>query len=85
MSGEGDVSIVAGSDGNARCYGPAMKSSFTQPTGIAMENNSIFICDTGNNSVLLVANCHAMAIFLENIGNLYDVFSIHTNTTKSLE
>ena len=57
--------------------GPSLKSSFGQPSAMACEGKSIFVFDTGANAVTLVTPLEPLGIICQELGLLYDAFSIH--------
>ncbi|CAC5406658.1 unnamed protein product [Mytilus coruscus] len=47
-------------------------SSFTQPSGIAAEGKTLYVCDSDESSVLMVTPTKGMVKFLTAVGDLYD-------------
>ncbi|CAC5384705.1 unnamed protein product [Mytilus coruscus] len=59
-----EISVVAGSGLTGRKYGPCLASFFTQPSGIAAEDKTLYVCDSGELSVLMVTPRKGMVKFL---------------------
>ena len=69
--------VIAGNGDAKRAYGLSLKSSFGQPSAMACEEKSIFVCDTGANAVALVTPLEPLGIICQKLGHLHDAFSIH--------
>ena len=68
------VKIVTGDGGQVKKFGSTQTSSYSQPTAIAREGNSIFVLDTGHDVVTLITGFKGMVTYLQNLGILYDAF-----------
>lgn len=54
------------------------RASFSQPMGICVENkNNIFVTDAQVGAVKLITDAGSAVQFLENLGKLYEAFSVH--------
>lgn len=75
----GNVEVLAGSGKPGRSYGPAVLASFCQPAGIVSEGKTLFIIDPATTSLSMLTGMQGMCSFLDNLRELYDLFSIHTD------
>ena len=54
------------------------RSSFSQPVGIPVENNKTFqVTDAQVGAIRLITEINDVNLFLENLGKLYEAFSVH--------
>ena len=54
------------------------RASFSQPMGICVENNkTILITDAQLGTIKLITEINDVNLFLENLGKLYEAFSVH--------
>ena len=76
VSSNGTVQIIAGSGEEGNNDGT--RASFSQPMGFYVENgNNIFITDAQVGAVKLITDVGCAVKFLENLGKLYQAFSVH--------
>lgn len=76
VSSNGTIQIIAGSGEEGNNDGT--RASFSQPMGICVENEkNIFITDAQVGAVKLIADVGCVVKFLENLGKLYQSFSVH--------
>ena len=85
ISQDGTVTVLAGNGDNSRKFGPGISCSFSQLTFLCKEGMSLFVVDSGNTTLSLVSSPCGMMTYLQNLGNLYDAFVIHTKQKASLE
>ena len=70
------VRIIAGSGEEGNDDGTC--ASFSQPMGICVENGkNVFITDAHVGAVKLITDARCAVKFLENLGKLYQAFSVH--------
>ena len=54
------------------------RASFSQPMGICVENNkTILVTDAQLGAIKLITEINDVNLFLENLGKLYETFSVH--------
>ena len=76
VSSNGTVQIIPGSGEEGNNDGT--RASFSQPMGICVENGkNIFITDAQVGAVKLITDVECAVKFLENLGKLYQAFSVH--------
>ena len=71
-----EIMVIAGlgEDGNK----DGTQASFSQPMGICVENKeNVLVTDAQVGAVKLITDARAAVQFLENLGNLYEAFSVH--------
>ena len=71
------VSVVAGCGREGSTDGSASNATFSQPTGICIEQDSLFVTDSAVGSVRMITQTSAMCKFLEQINLLYRVYGVH--------
>ena len=82
VSSNGTVQIIAGSGEEGNNDGTRV--SFSQPMGICVENGkNIFITDAQVGAVKLITDVGCAVKFLENLGKLYQAFSVHQNHKRT--
>ena len=56
------------------------RSSFSKPVGVRVENNKTFqVTDAQVGAIKLITETNYVNLFLENLGKLYEAFSVHLN------
>ena len=72
----GNVQVVAGLGGEGNSDGT--RALFSQPMGICVENKrNIFVTDAQVGAIKLITDIRCAVKFLENLGKLYQAFSVH--------
>ena len=51
-------------------------------TGLATEGHTVYVCDTGSQTLRIITPTSALASYLENIQKMFQVFSVHSDKTK---
>ena len=75
-SSDGHVEIIAGTGERGNSDGS--RASFSQPTGICVENNkTILVTDTHVGAIKLITEINAVNLFLETLEKLYEAFSVN--------
>ena len=75
--GNGVPKVLIGDGHKGRSVGPARSCLLSQPTGIMISENNIYICDSATNRVLLCARTAGTVKLYEHFGKVYDAFNIH--------
>ena len=74
--------IVVGSGEQGRKYGTrdgtAHTARLTQPTGITVVGNTLYICDSAESSVLQCSGTGGLAKFHKHLGIMLNAFHVHT-------
>ena len=74
-SSDGHVEIIAGTGETGNSDGS--RASFSQPMGICVENNkTILVTDAQVGAIKLITEINDVNLFLENLGKLYEAFSV---------
>ncbi len=79
-NGDPTVKIIAGQDNVNNTLpkdGNLKTATFSQPTGLLLENNTLFICDTAVGRIRVMTNSCPLAQYLSMIGSMLEVFKIH--------
>lgn len=71
------VSVIAGCGQEGSADGSSRNATFSQPTGICLEQGTLFITDSAVGSVRMITQTSAMCKFLEQIQLLYPTFGVH--------
>ena len=75
-SSDGHVEIIAGTGDAGNSDGS--RASFSQPVDICVENNKTFqVTDAQVGAIKLITEINDVNLFLENLGKLYEAFSVH--------
>ena len=82
MTPAGDVTVISGNRQFKTARGRSSSSSHAQPTGLATEGHTIYVCDTGSQTVRIITPASPLATYLENIQKMFEVFSVHSDQTK---
>ena len=82
---DGIVSVIAGSGESCRRYGVGTRAAFRQPSAVCTEIETIFVADPAVSSVCMISSPALLVTYLQKMGELYDLFSIHTKKQYSLE
>lgn len=76
---EPDVKLYAGNGDSVQNYGLANMASFSQPSSIVAEGNSLIVCDTGVNAITLVSSMKPLYLATQQFSSLYDAFGVPSN------
>lgn len=71
------VSVIAGCGLEGSADGSSRSATFSQPTGIYIEKETLFVTDSAVGSVGMITPTSAMCKFLEQINLLYRCFGVH--------
>ena len=82
---DGIVSVIAGSGESCRRYRVGTRAAFGQPSAVCTEIETMFVADPAVSSVCMISSPAPLVTYLQKMGELYDVFSIHTKKQYSLE
>lgn len=72
-----NVSVIAGCGQEGSADGSSRNASFSQPTGICIEQETLFVTDSAVGSVRMITQTSAMCGFLKQINLLYRSFGVH--------
>ena len=82
---DGTMKVIAGCESRHQKFGTGEKSTFGQPTAICSEGRCAYLVDTANATICLLTGTTGIANYLEKIGQLYDIFSVHANYRLSVD
>ena len=82
LTPSGEVTVISGNGELKTASGKATSSSHAQPTGLATEGHTVYVCDTGSQTLRIITPTTALASYLENIQKMFQVFSVHSDKTK---
>ena len=71
------VSVIAGCGQEGSADGSSRNATFSQPTGICIGEDMLFVTDSAVGSVRMITQTLAMCKFLEQIQLLYRTFGVH--------
>jgi hypothetical protein len=77
--------VIAGTGQPTHQFGPAERGQFGQPTAITSEGQSSYIVDTCNATISLLTGTQGLMTYIQKIGNLFDIFYIHTKKEVPVE
>ena len=71
------VSVIAGCGQEGSADGSSRNATFSQPTGICIEQETLFVTDSAVGIVRMITKTSAMCKFLEQVQWLYRTFGVH--------
>ena len=71
------VSVIAGCGQEGIANGSSRNATFLQPTGVCVEQGTLFVTNSVNGSVRLITQTSAMCKFLGQIQLPYRTFGVH--------
>ena len=82
LTPNGEVTVISGNGELKTASGKSLSSSHAQPTCLATEGHTVYVCDTGSQTLRIITPTSALASYLENIQKMFQVFSVHSDKTK---
>ena len=82
LTPNGEVTVISGNGELKTASGKSRSSSHAQPTCLATEGHTVYVCDTGSQALRIITPTSALASYLENIQKMFQVFSVHSDKTK---
>ena len=82
LTPNGEVTVISGNGELKTASGKSLSSSHAQPTCLATEGHTVYVCDTGSQTLRILTPTSALASYLENIQKMFQVFSVHSDKTK---
>ena len=82
LTPNGKVTAISGNGELNTASGKSPSSSHAKPTGLATEGHTVYVCDTGSQTLRIITPTSALASYLENVQKMFQVFSVHSDKTK---
>ena len=82
LTPNGEVTVISGNGELKTASGKSPSSSHAQPTGLATKGHTVYVCDTGSQTLRIITPTSALASYLKNIQKMFQVFSVHSDKTK---
>lgn len=73
LTSNGEVTIISGTGELKTASGKSPSSSHTEPTGLVHEGHTVYICDTGSQTLRIITPASTLASYLEHIQKLFQV------------
>ena len=84
ISRNGDISTIAGKlsvDG----YQDGHTGLFSQPTGICIEGNTVYVVDTATCTLRIIVPINGLLVFLNNLNKLGKIFNFSNDKCDELD
>ena len=77
------VTVIAGCENDGSNDASSSCDSFSQPTALCVEGNTLHVADTSVRAIRMVTPCEEMCKFLKELNALYQVFGVHLKKKKA--